>query len=308
MKFFPNSEKTADKKLADATAERDAAVVRLAVAQGAVSDCAKALNQLAAQGADDATLDAGEAKLDKAERRVLTLRPALADKETLLAALEAARAETLDKNTRTSTAAEVAALADDLIELAGAYDASTAALAEVCQRALIISNEMSGMATFTTSSRTEVALAIPVLGEVLRNYGRQVLDGTAPATLPTQENPFKPTIPVKPVTTRLFATRAVRWVDSSGETKLSRKWVDVDLPPETAERALKSGVCLPLDHPMRRTHLNQSPAHVDPSWCTSLDVDDTEVAQPSLAEPEPIFTPIDRGPVFKLRVAAGGAS
>jgi hypothetical protein len=308
MKFFPNSEKTADKKLADATAERDAAVVRLAVAQGAVSECAKALNQFAAQGADDATLDAGEAKLDKAERRVLTLRPALADKETLLAALEAARAETLDKKTRATTAAEITALTDELIEVASAHDASTGALAEVCARALIISSEMSGMAVFTAASRTEIAAAIPVLAEVLRNRGRQVLDGTAPAMLATAEAPFVPTIPVKPVTTRLFATRAVRWVDSSGETKLSRKWVDVDLPPETAERALKSGVCLPLDHPMRRTHLNQSPAHVDPSWCTSLDVDNTEVAQPSVAEPEPIFMLLDRGPAFKLRVAAGGTS
>jgi hypothetical protein len=308
MKFFTNSEKTADKKLADATAERDAAVVRLAVAQGAVSDCAKALNQLAAQGADDATLDAGEAKLDKAERRVLTLRPALADKETLLAALEAARAKTLDKKTRDETHDQVFELADELVETALAYDASTAALADVCARALTISSEMSGMAVFTAASRTEVAAAIPVLAEVLRQHGRAVLNHSASATLPTSEAPFVPTIPVKPVTTRLFATRAVRWVDSSGETKLSRKWVDVDLPPETAERALKSGVCLPLDHPMRRTHLNQSPAHVDPSWCTSLDVDDMEVAQPSVAEPEPIFVPLDRGPPFKLRVAAGGTS
>jgi hypothetical protein len=304
MKFFPNSEKAADKKLADAIAERDAAVVRLAVAQGAVSECAKALNQLAAQGADDATLDAGEAKLDKAERRVLTLRPALADKETRLAALEAARVETLDKKARATTAAEIAALTDELIEAASAYDASTAALADVCTRALIISSEMSGMAVFTAASRTEVAAAIPVLAEVLRQRVRQVLDGTAPAKLPTPETPFKPTIPEKPVTRRLFALRAVSWREGD-VLRAAQRYTDVDLSPECAARAIKARVCVEVDDPVRRQNKGTWPGHPDPDQCFNLDGDVAEPQSDVLKHTGFVET---IGKPYIVRTAAGGVS
>jgi hypothetical protein len=305
MKFFPNPEKAADKKLADATAERDAAIERLAVAQGAVSECAKALNQLAAQGADDATLDAGESKLDRAERRVLTLRPALADKETLLAALEAARSETLDKKARATTAAEIAALADELIEVAFAYDGSTAALAGVCNRALAVSTELNGMAVFATASRTEVAAAIPVLAEVLRQHGRQVLDGTAPATFPTPEAPFKPTIPEKPVVRRLFALRAVSWTNADGMLRAAQRYTDVDLSLECAARAITARVCVEMDDPVRRQNKGTWPGHPDPDQCFNLDGD---VAEPqSNVLKHTGFVEIIGKP-YNVRTAAGGVA
>jgi hypothetical protein len=305
--FTRAPEKSATKDRDSAQANVGRLALKLHDAELAVVATKQAAQRAALDG-DDAALDAAEAAERAALHRHGTLAAASGEAGKMLAFLEEQIATMEDQKLRKATAAEIAALADELVEVAAGFDASVAALAGVCNRALAVSMELNGMAVFAAASRTEVAAAIPVVVEVLRQHGRAVLNHSAPAMLATAEAPFVPTIPVKPVTTRLFATRAVRWVDSSGETKLSRKWVDVDLPPETAERALKSGVCLPLDHPMRRTHLNQSPAHVDPSWCTSLDVDDTEVAQPSLAEPEPIFTPIDRGPVFKLRVAAGGAS
>jgi hypothetical protein len=190
MKFFPTPEIKAEKKLADARASRDALAARLVAAQSAVVQSSTALHQLAVQGAEDAALAAGEAKLRDTERRVSTLAPALAETEKLLVSLEADRVETLDKKTRAATATMTNELADELVEVAGAHDTTTAALHEVCSRALLISMESQGLVIFTASSRIEVAAAAEVVATCLREHGRAVLNRLAPAEMP------RPTPPV----------------------------------------------------------------------------------------------------------------
>src|SRR5580692_1544246 len=111
MKFFPNPEKAAEKKFADTRASRDALAVRLTAAQDAVASAHATLHQLAVEGAVDAALADGEAKLRDTERRVATLTPALVEIDKLLATLEAERAEMLDKKTRAATALATNALA-----------------------------------------------------------------------------------------------------------------------------------------------------------------------------------------------------
>jgi hypothetical protein len=189
MKFFQNPEKSAEKKLADMRTARDALAARLAAAEGAVAESDAALRQLAVQGAEDAALAAGEAKLRDTERRVATLAPALAEIDKLLVTLEAERAEMLDKKLRAATAAVTNKLAAEMIEAGAAYDASTAALNEVCTRAQAVIFEATGLSAFTASSRVEVGAAIPVVAEVLRQHGRAVLNGTAKAEMPVPAPP-----------------------------------------------------------------------------------------------------------------------
>jgi hypothetical protein len=198
MKFFLNP-KTADKRLGDAVASRDATAARLAAAQGAVAECRATLQQLAVQGADDAALASGEAKLLDAERRVSTLAPALAEIEALLATLEADRAKTLDEKTRAATAASVNALADEFVEIATAYDTSTAALTDVAGRVVAVTFEATGTHVFAQSSRIEVAAATVVVAECLRQYARAVVNGLAPAEMPKPAPPAAKTVPVMPV-------------------------------------------------------------------------------------------------------------
>jgi hypothetical protein len=189
MKFFQNPEKSAEKRLADTRASRDALAGRLAAAQGAVAESDTALRQLAVQGAEDAALAAGEAKLRDTERRVATLAPALVEIEKLLVTLDADRAEMLDKKLRAATAAATNELAAEMIEVGATYDASTAALNEVCTRAQAVIFEATGLSVFTASSRVEVGAAIPVVAEVLRQHGRAVLNGSAKAEMPVPPPP-----------------------------------------------------------------------------------------------------------------------
>jgi hypothetical protein len=311
MKFFPNpekaAEKVADKKLADAVASREATAARLAAAQGAVAGCRAILHQLALQGADDAALAGGEAKLLDAERRVSTLAPALAEIDALVTTLEAHQAKMLHEKTCVAVAAYSNGLADEMTEMCAAYLASTAAFNEVCIRALAVTQEANGMTVFTASSLIEVAAATPVVAECLRQHGRAVLNGLAKAEMPKPAALAPKVVPAaKEALTRLFATRAVRWRDADGAERCSGKFLDVDVNAAQAKRALASGAALPISDPARRANLGSWPGHVSLSQCFDLDAATPSVdAGPLQHDPvvHSAFTPVDRGPAFKLRVA-----
>jgi hypothetical protein len=70
-----------------------------------------------------------------------------------------------------------------------------------------------------------------------------VLAGTAPASLPKQTEPVKPTIVEKPVTERMFTMRVVRWVDAQGVPQIADQYTDADLTAAAAETA---GGVMPL--------------------------------------------------------------
>jgi hypothetical protein len=300
-----NPEKTAEKTATDTRASRDATAARLAVARGAVIECTTALHQLAIQGADDAALAGGEAKLLDAERRVSTLAPALAEIEARLATLEVRRAEMLDGKTRAATNAATLALANELIEAGRAYDASTALLNEVCTRALAITMEANGLVVFTASSRIEVKVATEVVAEELRQHGRAVLNGLAKAEMPKPAPPAVKVVPVAPEPlTRVFATRAVRWRDADGAERCSGKFLDIDVTAAQAQRALASGAALPMSDPARKANLGSWPGHVSINACFDLDKNQAGPQHDPIVHSA--FQPVDRGKPFTLKIA--GAS
>jgi hypothetical protein len=305
MKFFPNPEKAAEKKFADTRASRDALAVRLTAAQDAVASAHATLHQLAVEGAVDAALADGEAKLRDTERRVATLTPALVEIDKLLATLEAERAEMLDKKTRAATALATNALADELVEVAAGYHASTSALAEVCTRALAVTMEANGIAVFTASSLIEVAAAIPVVAEVLRQHARAVTNNLAPAAMPKVPEPSaKPVAaPPKAPTVRVFSTKPIKWLDKDGKQVSGGKCVDIDLPVAVAERALASGACVKLDHPTRAGNLGRWPGNYSLAVCFDLDSSEAAVPGPQETIVHSAFTPIDRGKPFTLKIA-----
>jgi hypothetical protein len=168
MAFFkeaPIKSLTRDRDLA--RSNRDRLTVRLNDAEQATIS-AKSLAQRAALDGDDGALDVAEATEHASLRRLSTIGAALGESEKLLALLESQIAEMLDKKTRTATALATDALADELVEVAAAYHASTSALNEVCTRALAVTMEANGLSVFLTSSLIEVSAAIPVVSEVPR--------------------------------------------------------------------------------------------------------------------------------------------
>jgi hypothetical protein len=305
--FTRAPEKTLTRDRDAALANRDRLVARLNDAKQATIS-AKALAQAAALSGDDAALDVAEATEHASLRRESTIGAALAESDKLLSFLEETIATTLDQKIRATTAAATNALADELTEVAAAYDASTRALNECATRALAVSFELNGLVVFTASSVIEVAAAIPVVTEVLRQHAKAVTNNQAPAAMPlVPEPPAKPVpAPAKAPTVRVFSTKPIKWLDHDGKQVSGGKCVDLDLPVAVAERALSSGACVKLEIPLRTGNLGRWPGNYSLGACYDLDAADA--AAPQL---DPVvhtaFTPIDRGKPYVLRVASGGA-
>src|SRR5229473_1892711 len=105
--FKSNPERTLQRDIDAATVARNKLIERLAETEAAVIDLRKAAERLAFDGADDATLDAAEAKTRALTDRTATLKAALTQSDARLADLERERTDKADKKLRAATAAEV---------------------------------------------------------------------------------------------------------------------------------------------------------------------------------------------------------
>lgn len=271
MALFPKSaEKTLQRDRDAAKANVERLAIKLTASEDAVI-ASKSAAQRAALDGDDAGLCASEVAGQGAVARLAIISDAYAAAEQILASLEAKIAAASEKTLRAATAAEANAMADDLIQAAAGFDIAIAALADVSTRAALIVFEATGLASFSTSSRTEVPQAAEIVAGLLREHAAAVLAGMAPAILPTPQKPFTPTIALKPVTRRLFTVQAISWT-VDGMQRVAQKFTDADLPPDAAHRAIKARVCVEMNDPARNpsTH-NQWPGHPDPAQCFSLD-------------------------------------
>jgi hypothetical protein len=304
MAIFKSSpEKSLQRDRDAALSNRDRLAARLTSAEDNVI-ATKSAAQRAAIDGNDALLDTAEHAEAAALRRLTTILAAHTEAEQVLASLDAQIAAALDKTLRTATAAQTNALADEFLRAAKTFDAAITILADISDRAVPIVYEASGLANFSASSRTEVPAAAEIVATLLRDHAKMVLAGMAPAILPTPEKPNTPTIAAQPVTTRVFATRAISWTDAEGNLRYVGRYNDADLPPETAARALRLKACVPLDDPARRQQKGTWPGHPDPTQCFSVD-------EPSTMAPaapnEPVqFERLDCGKPYVVRTAAGG--
>jgi hypothetical protein len=300
-------------KAPDLIRDRDAAKANAARAATQHADAVAALTvamsdrERAALADDEAALDRAEAAHRAAQDRLDSRRTKLEAADKLLALLESQLATVADEKLRSATNAATLALAEELIEAGRGFDASTALLNEVCERCLAVTPEARGLHIFTASSRIEVGVACTVIAEEIRQHGRAVLNGLAKAEMPKPAPPAAKVVPaVKEALTRVFATRAVRWRDADGSERCSGKFLDIDVSAAQAERALASGVALPMSDPARKQNLGSWPGHVSINNCYDLDA-----APDAVPQHDPIvhsaFQPIDRGKPFTLKIATGGA-
>jgi len=305
--FRESPEKTSIKHRDAALANYDRLTVRLHEAEANVI-AAKSGAQRAAMDGDDGALDVAEAAEAAAQRRLGTIVAAHAEAGKLLALLETQIAEITDKKLRVATAAEVVALADELAQAGAGFDASTALLAEVAGRAVAVTFEATGLNVFSASARVEVGAATEVVAQVLREHGRAVLNGLAPAAMPKPAPPAAhPVAVVTEPLVRVFATRAVKWRDADGAERAAGKYVDVDLPAATAKRALSCGAALDLSNPARKQNLGQWPGNYSLAQCHDLDA-----VGPKADAATPQHDPIKHGAFeerigkpFTLKIAAG---
>jgi hypothetical protein len=299
--FSKSPEKLLTDKIDAAKKNAERLAARLADAEQAVIN-AKTVSQACALSGDDTGLDAAEATERAAAQRHVTILAAHAEAGNLLADMETQLDSVNDKRVRTATAAATNNLADEIIEAGDNYLTATKLFHAVCARALTVSMELQGLETFTRASGTEVAAALPVVAEVLREYGRAVLQGFAKAEMPLPEAPFKAVPITKPATRHLFALRAICWTEGD-LMRIGRRYTDVDLPVEIAARAIKARVCVEMNDPARnRQTLNAWPGTPSPESCFNLDADAAAAPQHDSVV-HSAFERVDRGKPYTLRVA-----
>jgi hypothetical protein len=285
--FSSNPEKVLQRDFDSARTSRDAVAKRLATAQQLVTEREATLCRLAGEGAPDDALATAERGLSDSERRVETLARSLTEADAKVVKLNAELAAIVDKKQRAATSAELLAMAIDLEQANAGVDIAMNALSKIATRAAVLISEAKGLEIYAASSLIQVPEAVGYVGSLLRERARLVIDGSAPASLPTSEAAFVPAIPAKPVTRRLFALRAISWTDANGDLRVSQKWHDADLPIPAAERAIATNACVSMhDRARSQQTLRQWPGHPDPANCFSLD-DPNAAAPADTADEQP---------------------
>jgi hypothetical protein len=297
--FQKDPAKTMAADLAAKNAERAKLIARLTDAENAVVAATSAATELAVAGADDNQLDRAEGKVTAARERLSTLRAALARIGETIVALENAYAEHKDKTTRRQTARECEKMADDIEQVQKDIDPVLERLVAITARAAAAQIwDAAGLHTYADSSKTQIPAAIAAVALALREHGLRVMDGReARATLLTAEAPRVAVTVVEPVVVRVFTLQNISWT-VDGRVTTASKFCDVDLPPETAKRALASHACAPTDSDVRRQWAGSRPmTHPDPDQCVSIDGAVIVALDAPVVDGQ--FVRVDRGPAYQ---------
>jgi hypothetical protein len=168
--------------------------------------------------------------------------------------------------------------------------------------------ESMQMAGFIRHCASEIEAAAAFTSADLQNAVASIRDGTM--AIPSDRVEIEPVTEPEPERLeQVFTLHATTWVDSEGQRRRAPKWSDIELPPATAARALRLGICVPLSDPRRRQLVGMSPGHPEEHWCKNLDAEpeDAVTSEENGHRSEPVqhtaFTVVDRGPAISLRVA-----
>jgi hypothetical protein len=186
--FKANPEKTLQRDIESARANRDRLSAKLAESEQAIIARTAAAQALARDNADDEMLGAAEAATRSAQDRTATIAGAIVEVEHHLSALESERDDLADKKLRAETAAEVEAMAVDLQKAAKEIDPILEKMVQITGRATEFQIwNAYGLGNFATSSKLQVPDAIDLVVASLREHATRVLNGLSPASVPKPE-------------------------------------------------------------------------------------------------------------------------
>lgn len=271
-----------EKQLADAQAQRGRIAERLVEAERTVEQHRSAAVTMAVDGGDPTAV---EVSMRAAQDRLATLSGALRQIDATIEKTARELAEARDEETRRATAFGLNELAiafhDDLPSIL----ASFAKIAEHSGKASVCVPEATGLQRFAENASSETMAAAEMIIHALRATAESVLAGGAPATLPVavQESISPPPAPTRGVILKFDS----RWSVSPGiQRTLPGGW-RIDLPLDTAERALAAGLVFMENDPKAAELIAErgsSPHVVNPAACIDLDA----------AEPKPPPSPPPR--------------
>jgi hypothetical protein len=204
---------------------------------------------------------------------------------------------------RKAASESLAANVDTIEKQLGPWLAMTRDLAADTTAVGHVSFETDQIGAYLRNAAGEVELATAMAIRDLRASVAAIVAGHQPIPRVPQVDVPAPA-PSKPVTVRLFALKAVSWIDTDGRQRRAGKWNDVDLPEKAAAFALRNGVCVELTDPRRKQLHGQSPGHPDPHWCIDLDNEagaDENTDTPRAPVLHSAFEVVDRGPTYTLK-------
>lgn len=287
--------------LAAKIVERDRLIARLADAVAAVSSATSAATALAVNGATDAVLDGAEAKVRALSDRVTTLKAALVKVEATVVTLEGEYAAHLDQKTRRETGIQCEAMAERVEKIGLAMAPLMKELADVTGRAGAAEIwDARGLNTFAQNCVLQIPEGVALVAASIREHAGRVMAGMARATLLAPAVPAKTVAVAEPKVVRVFTLQNIKWTADDCRLMTISKFVDCDLPVETAKRALASRACAPMDSDVRRQWAGNRPVtHPFPDQCVSVDgADVVKIDAPIDAT----FTRIDRGAPFEATI------
>ncbi|MDI3565406.1 hypothetical protein [Bradyrhizobium sp. Arg816] len=206
--FKSNPDKTIQRDIDSATANRDRLSAKLNECEQAMARHAMVAKDSALSG-DDAGLDAAEGSLRAAQDRAATLKTALTEINQRLADLERAKEDAADKKLRAETAAEIDRLIGKLTEVGTEFNETAIRLSTHTTSAVPLVYEALGLDKFMATCQAEVPAALELVAKLLRAHADAVIAGTAPATLPRGEDQHVPA-PAQAPAEPHFQYRAVK--------------------------------------------------------------------------------------------------
>jgi hypothetical protein len=165
--------------------------------------------------------------------------------------------------------------------------------------------ETASLGEFVARNASEVEMAASLTSNDLRASPANVLAGVLDAALARPVDVVPPLVsePAPPPMVQLFLLSAVEFTDpASGRVRRIGKWLDCELSPVHAERALRFGKAVPQTDPRRNELRGVSVGAPHPSWCFSLDHEPASGIQASSPSQ---FEPVNRGPARTMQVVSG---
>jgi hypothetical protein len=188
--FKGNPEKTLQRDIESARANRERLSAKLAESEQAIIERTATAQALARDNADDEMLGAAEAATRSAQDRTATIAGAMIEVELYLSALERDRDDLADKKLRAETAAEVEAMAVDLQKAAKEIDPILEKMVKITGRATEYQIwNAYGLGNFASSSKVQIPEAIDLVVASLHEHAIRVLNGLSPASAPKPEAP-----------------------------------------------------------------------------------------------------------------------
>jgi hypothetical protein len=142
--------------------------------------------------------------------------------------------------------------------------------------------EANQLSAFITDRTNEAELAFSVIMNELRAMPAMIISGDRP--MPREPEPVAAAevTPPEPLV-QVFSLNALKWTDDNGQVQRAAKWLDLELPPACAERALRHKQAAPMDYSRRFELRGHGGLHPQKHWCFDCDVE--PAASESSAEP-----------------------